>query len=421
MTSGRPVIALSPSIRRDVRTVGLVGSAHFWSHFYGLVLPPLFPLIKTAFDLSYTELGLLLTVYAVASGILQTPVGFLVDRYGPRAILIAGLALISLAVGAMGMVDDYPGLAAAAALAGLGNSVFHPADYAIMSASIDHRRLGRAFSLHTFSGYAGWAAAPVAMALLASWIGWQGALVVAGAAGLATAAMLFACRRMLGIPAAVEMAAGSPVGGEARPAPVGHGAAVLISLPVMMCFLFYVFIAMSGAGLQAFAVTAFVGLHGTPFNWANGALTAYLIGAALGILVGGVVADRTRRHDRVAMAGLIAGAVVVLFAGQVALVPLVLIVVWGFAGALNGMIMPSRDLLVRSVTPPGATGKVYAFVSTGLDVGAAMTPVLFGWFMDRGDYRLLFVASASCLVLAAVTALVTRRTAAARPITAAGD
>ena len=173
--------------------------------------------------------------------------------------------------------------------------------------------------------------------------------------------------------------------------------------------------------LASAAVTAFVGLHGTPFHWANGALTTYMIGAALGILVGGVVADRTRRHERVAMAGLLASAVVVVFAGQVALVPLVLIVVWGFAGALNGMIMPSRDLLVRSITPPGATGRVYAFVSTGLDVGAAMTPVLFGWFMDRGDYRLLFVASASCLVLAAMTALITRRAAAARPISAPGD
>lgn len=408
--------AMAPSFRHDVRTVGLVGSAHFWSHFYGLTLPPLFPLIKAEFALSYTELGLLLTVYAVASGILQTPVGFLVDRFGARAILIAGLALISLSIGAMGLVHDYPGLVAAAALAGFGNSVFHPADYAIMSASIDHRRLGRAFSIHSFAGYAGWAAAPLAMALLASWIGWQGALTIAGAGGLATAAMLFTCRHMLGTPSPTAASTADAT----RPAAAGHGAAVLISLPVLMCFLFYVFMAMSGAGLQAFAVTAFVGLHGMPFNWANGALTAYMIGAALGILVGGVVADRTRRHERVAMAGLIAGAVVVVFAGQVALVPLVLIVVWSIAGALNGMIMPSRDLLVRSITPPGATGKVYAFVSTGLDVGAALTPVLFGWFMDRGDYRLLFVAAASCLVLAAGTALVTRRTAAARPVRPTG-
>ncbi len=215
----------------------------------------------------------------------------------------------------------------------------------------------------------------------------------------------------------------APTEDATRPAAGGHGAAVLISLPVLMCFLFYVFMAMSGAGLQAFAVTAFVELHQTPFHWANGALTAYMIGAALGILVGGVVADRTRRHERVAMAGLIAGAVVVVFAGQVALAPApaVLIGVWSIAGALNGMIMPSRDLLVRSITPPGATGKVYAFVSTGLDVGAALTPVLFGWFMDRGDYRLLFVAAASCLALAALTALVTRRAARTRPVSAAGD
>ena len=385
----------------DARAVGLVSAGHFWSHFYSLALPPLFPLMRADQGYSFTELGLLLTVYATASGLAQTPVGFLIDRLGARTFLVAGLGLVSGAILALGLTGSYGPMLAAAGLAGLGNSVFHPADYAILSASVAPSRLGRAFSLHTFSGYLGWAVAPALMTALAALFGWQGALVAVGLAGLATVAVLLAARRAL--------SEEHEPPGAARPRTSARDSLKPLTTPaVLLCFLFYVFLAMGGAGLKAFTPAALVALHGIPLGWANSALTGFLVGSALGILLGGWVADRTRHHVWVAAATMAVTAVPVIATGEIAFALVPLVAVLTLAGALNGIAMPSRDMLVRAVTPIGATGRVFAFVSTGLDVGSAVTPLVFGLMMDRGAYTGIFWLTGAFMVLAAVTVILAR-------------
>lgn len=374
---------------RDLRVISLIGAGHFMSHFYMLILPPLFPVLKAELGVGYAALGLLATAFAVVSGVTQIPVGFLVDRLGARPILIAGLVIGSAAVIAMGLTGSYYALLVFAAVAGLANSVYHPADYAIISANIDERRIGRAFSLHTFCGYAGNAAAPLTILAAHQMWGWQNALIGAGCVGLCVALAMLLNADALDSNNARSAARAEP-GSAPAPAPAPAGARLLLSPPILMCFLFFVMLAMSSSGLSNFAVAAFVAVFEMPLTDASAALTAFLVGGTLGILLGGIIADRTTRHASVAMVGFGTTAVLILLVGNIAMPLLLLIAVLAVAGVLHGMIMPSRDMLVRAVTPPGSMGKVFGFVSTGLNVGSAVTPAIFGWIMDRGDPQIVF-------------------------------
>lgn len=375
---------------RDLRVISLIGAGHFLSHFYMLILPPLFPVLKAELGVGYAALGLLATAFAVVSGVTQIPVGFLVDRFGARPILIAGLVLESAAIIGMGLTGSYYALLAFAAVAGLANSVYHPADYAIISANIGERRIGRAFSLHTFCGYAGNAAAPLTILAAHQLWGWQNALIAAGCVGLVVALAM-----LLNADALDSNNGRSDSKPDAKTGPAApNGARLLLSAPILMCFLFFVMLAMSSSGLSNFGIAAFVAVFEMPLTDASAALTAFLVGGALGILLGGIIADRTTRHASVAMAGFGATACLILLVGNVAMPILILICVLALAGILHGMIMPSRDMLVRAVTPPGSMGKVFGFVSTGLNVGSAITPAIFGWIMDRGDPQIVFWLSA---------------------------
>ena len=341
---------------RDARVIGLVSVCHFLSHFFIFVLPPLFPLLKDEFGVSYAALGLLPAAFNIASGLTQAPVGFLVDRFGARRLLIGGLVLESLAFLAMGAIGLYPAMLGLMVIAGLANSVYHPADYAILSAAVDERRIGRAFSIHTFPGFLGNAVTPALAIYLALAFGWQGALLLAGVLGLGAAALLL-------------------TGGEApaeRPPPPqaagGRGGlAVVFSLPVVMCFVFYIALSMSSSGLNSFAAAAFVQIYDIPLADAGWLLTVFLGCNALGILAGGVLADRVRRHELVAMAGLGAAAVLVATVGLVSYGYVPLLAVLAAAGLMFGLMVPSRDMLVRAVAPPGSVGKVFGFVSTGCE------------------------------------------------------
>jgi MFS family permease len=397
-------------LRRDARVIGLVASGHFVSHFYMLVLPPLFPLIKAEFEISYTALGAVVMAFAVASGSSQLPVGFLVDRIGARGPLIAGLTLLAGGVALMGLSESYLALVLLAVVAGLGNSVFHPADYSILSASVEGSRLGRAFSVHTFSGLAGWACAPPLMIFLTTLWDWRTALVIVGCLGLAVALMLLLQSRHLrdDTRAATDTAARAAV----RPS-TGETFGLLLSTPIVLLFLFFVMIAMTSSGLHAFAVTALVQHQGLELTPANAVLTGFLVAGALGVLLGGPIADRTDRYDAVAAVGFIAAAALIVLVAALPLPFAVLIAAFSLAGLMQGMIWPSRDMLVRSITPPGSSGKVFGFVSTGLDVGGALAPVLFGWIVDRGMPSWVFWFTAIflllCLVFAAGAAQVARR------------
>ena len=392
--------------RRDGRVIALVSTAHFVSHYHILLLPPVFALVMADYGLNYTEIGLALTCYNVISAALQAPAGFAVDRFGGRAILTAGLLLSTVALTIAAVVHSYWALLGAWCLLGLANTVYHPADYSVLSATIDPKRIGKAFSIHTFSGYLGGAVAPLGMALFATFWGWRGAFLVAAALALGAAVLL--------------MVQGGTLTRAVAAAPKRSGATtdkygwrLLFSAPILRNLFFYFLLAMMGGGLQNFSVVALGAMYGTPVATANAALSAFLLLSAVGVLVGGILADRTSRHERIAAAGFVATSTMVVLIGWVDLPAALLIGAMAVGGLLNGVIQPSRDMMVRAVTPPGAFGKVFGFVSTGFNIGGMISPLLYGSLMDRGEPRLIFVFVAGFIVLALFTVITRPRPALA--------
>jgi predicted MFS family arabinose efflux permease len=367
--------------------LGLIGTGHFLSHFYHLALPPLFILMRADLGLSFAALGLIITVFNVAAAAAQLPIGFLVDRSGGRAVLIGGLILEAVAIGAVAYVSTYQALLILAALAGLGHSVFHPADYAILMSSVNQDRIGRAFSMHNFAGSAGSAVAPAAVVFLAGIWDWRAALTIAAAVGVATALVMALQTDILKDDAAAE---NKPDGEAAADAPKGTGFRVLQSPAVLVLFLFFLTTAMIYSGLHSFAVVALVAVHGAGLATASAALTALLIAVSVGILAGGILADRTRRHGLFAGAAFTAVAVIMFVIGTASLSPAALIALFAATGLLLGVVRPVRDMMVRAVTPAGAAGKVFGFMSCGQLLGGTVPPVLLGWVIDSGADHWVF-------------------------------
>lgn len=388
------------SLRSDVRVIGLIGVAHFFSHFFQLTLPPLFPLLKSVLGVPYVALGLAMSVFYAASGIGQTLSGFLVDRIGAHRVLLSGLALFASAIALAGSVSSYWMLLPVALLAGLGNSVFHPADYSILNASVDPRRIGRGYSVHAISGNLGWAVAPTVVFGLTAHFGWRAALVTVGSLGLAMVVVL-ATQRAAFVQSRYDTRGTGPVA-ELR---------LLLSAPILSAFAYFAFIATALIGVQTFGVTGLMRIYDTPLALATGALTAFLLGSAAGILAGGFLADRTRRHDIVAVGGLVIAAGFMMLLATGALAPSLLPVILALTGLCHGATGPSRDMLVRAATPPGASGKVFGFVYSGLDLGSCLTPLAFGWLLDHGDPRMLFIAVAILMLMTIGTVVQVKRTA----------
>jgi MFS family permease len=380
-----------------LRTLTGISAAHWLSHFHMFVLPMLFPFLKTQLGVGYIELGFALTVFAVVSGLTQAPIGYLADHIGARKILLSGLCLGGFALIGLGMHLSYPALIISAALLGLANSVYHPADYAILSAHMDEARMGRAFSIHTFAGFVGGAVAPAIMAVLVAWIGGLGALMVAGALGPLVALFLV----IIGIPDA----------GANKNKPKGERApqASVITPAIMVLTIFFMLLNLSSVGIGNFGVVALMSGYGVSFPSANIALTAFLGASAAGVLAGGYLADRTHRHAQVAAACFAINAALVLVIALVGLPVIVLTAAMGFAGFLGGVIAPSRDMLVRNAAPPGAAGRAFGIVSTGFNLGGIVSPLLFGWIMDQNMPHWVFGASVVFMVLTVVLALVTDR------------
>jgi MFS family permease len=395
--------------RHDVAVIACVGSAHFFSHFFQLSLAPLFPLLKAEFGIGYAALGLVLTVFYGASGLAQTPAGFLVDRFGPRRVLLAGLALLATSVGLAGLAPTYWALLPLAALAGLGNSVFHPADYAILTARVSDTRLGRAYSIHSVGGSVGWAAAPVVVLPLAAVWGWRTALGVVAVLGLGVVLVLSRQAVLLGDRRAPRVAAGPTrdvVAGSLH---------LFASPPILACFAYFALTAFAFVGVQSFMVSAIVTIYDAPLPAATGALTGFLLAAGAGTLVGGRLAELTSRHDLVTIVGVSTGAALMLAPASGALLVPLLVAAIVVAGFSVGVTSPSRDMLVRAATPRGASGRVFGFVYSGLDVGSSTGPLLFGWLLDHGEPRAIFVAIASVLVLCAFTVVQLRARTAPHP------
>jgi MFS transporter, FSR family, fosmidomycin resistance protein len=410
-----PALARGP---RGLRVLAVIGSGHALSHFYLLALPPLFPLIKAEFGVSYAELGLLLTLFNSATGAAQIPAGFLTDRVGARTLLLVGLALMAAAIGLLGFSASYAMMLLLVVVAGIGNSVVHPTDYVIMSGSIAPHWLARAFGIHTFAGHVGFTLAPIVMVGLAALAGWRGALMAAGLLALPVLLGLVLFGREL------EGAARPRVrqdAGAAQPRSTDSRRRLFLSAPILLLLLFYMLMAMVTSGVQSFSVTALVTVQGIDLGAANSVLTAFLITSSAGILLGGLLADRTRRYVLLSALAFGGAGLLLLLPGMIALPALALTLLFGLAGLLQGSVRPARDMMVRAVTPPGATGRVFAFVMTGLNVGAAITPLLFGLILDLGEPRLVFWLLAGFFALAILVILLVQQVSARTPALAAGS
>ena len=392
--------------RASARAVAVVSSAHFASHFYLLLLPPLFPLLREVYGVGYTELGAAISVFSIVTACTQVPVGFAVDRFGARRLLAAGLLLEGAAFVLIGLVPFYGALVGFMAVAGLANAVFHPADYSLLNASVDPRRMGRAFSFHTAGGMLGNAVAPVTMVFLMTLMDWRAALALCGALGIGVALLV-----VLNAGALRERAAraeGAAPGASGASASGATGLKLLLSAPILLGMLFFFGISISGYGIHSFSVSALHIIHNAPIAAATTVLTAYLFAAPVGVLAGGWVADRIRRrHDAFAAMCFV---IVALCIGAVAAFrpPLAIIaVLFVVAGFFAGMVAPSRDMLIRSMAPPGEIAKVFGFVSTGFNFGGIVAPVTFGFLLDRSEPGIVFWTVALVSLATVFTVLTT--------------
>ena len=377
-----PAAPLAAPRARERRAVWLVSAAHLTSHFYPLLLPPLFPLMREVYGVGYAELGLALTVASLCTALAQAPVGFLVDRLGARGLLAGAVLVQALVFALVGVLPGYAALLVLMALAGFANAVFHPADYAILDASVETGRIGRAFSLHTAAGFAGNALAPVTVLGLAAFVGWQDALLLCALPGVLVAALLWLRKRDLRQSAAAR--------GEASSAPAGGGLALLMSAPVLGGLLFFAALALAGRGVHGFSVAALSADAAVSVAQAGLVLSAFLFASPAGVLAGGWLADRTRRHGRL-VAACLAGVAAIMFAVAATSLSLpALLVLFAVAGFLSGVVAPSRDMLIRQVTPPGQTGKVFGFVATGFSLGGMLGPPLFGHVLDEAAPAAVF-------------------------------
>ncbi len=388
-------------MRNDVATIGVVSVAHGMSHFCQLIVPPLFPWIGAAFALSNTELGFLLSVYFVLSFCGQAVAGFVVDRFGAERVLYGGLALIGLAALGLAASPSYGVMLVFMALAGLGNCVFHPVDFSILNARVSAPRLGHAYAAHGISGNLGWALAPVFVVGITTATGsWRAALASVSALVALVLLLAWLQRSSLAVQRPRKVAAEADTG------------FAFLKLPaVWACFVFFTVYAFALGGVQSFAPVAAGKLHGVPLAQVAICLSIYMVAAGAGMVLGGHLVRDPQRSVRIAAGGFGVAALVALALGLGHWTPMIVLMLFALMGFGAGIAGPSRDLLVKQATPPGATGRVYGVVYSGLDVGMMLAPLAFGAMMDAGQFRGIWLAIALVLGLLILTAVNVRRNA----------
>jgi MFS family permease len=394
-TTTSPVPQLSGG---DARVISVVGFAHSISHFMHMLLPPMFPLFMQEFSLSFSQVGMLVSTFFVISGIGQALSGFVVDRFGARPVLFSALFVFLLAVISAATAQSFHGLFVAAALAGLGNSPFHPVDFSILNQKVSAQRLGHAFSVHGLSGSLGWALAPVFLVGLSGLLGWRGAYWAAAALVAACIGVMWFNREQLRTEV-VKKSASSIID-----APPGASNLAFMRLPVVWwCFAFFLTTTMTLFVVQSYSASIGNALFGLSVGQAAAMVTGYLLASAAGMFVGGFVASNAKQNgwssDKVITVCMAFGAVLMAVSATGWLGPqlsIALLITTGFAVGIGG---PSRDMLIKQAAPPGATGRVYGTVYSGLDIGFALSPLVFGVLMDRNLFQATLFGAALMLVV----------------------
>jgi FSR family fosmidomycin resistance protein-like MFS transporter len=384
------------SVQRDVRVISLIGFAHGTSHYYQLAFVTVLLIMKDRVGFSFTDVGALGAIFYAVSGVCQTAAGFAVDRYGARPILAGGLALIGIGLALTSVADSFLSFAAIAVIAAVGNCVFHPADFAILNSSVNEKRLGRAYSIHGLGGSLGWAAAPV-IYFLSDLVGRSGAALIGALPGLILAVVVWFARTDIADHRAETRAAAAREG--------TGGLGLFLQAPILLCFAYFILIAVNTIGIQQMAIPAWKEMFGVSGSFAALCLIVFMVSSAFGMLIGGFFADSVKRHDIVACSGLVVAAALMVPIAMASVSPAMLVVLLALAGAAGGVTNPSRDMIVRGATPPGSAGKVFGFVYSGLDVGSFVGPPLFGYLMDLHLPQGLFWVAAVVYCLNALMVL----------------
>ena len=398
----------SASLARDIRVTSVISGGHMFSHYYFMVFGPIMPLLAAELNFTYTMLAAILSAYSFSSFAVQTPFGFLVDKYGARGPLISGLFIMGASIAGLGFASEFWHFIVLYSIAGMANSVFHPADYAILSASVNNSRMGRAFGVHLFSGHFAWVICPGTMLGAAALWGWRGAFIAVGLVGVAYALFMLTQWAALEDGRDARAAAKRAKSEENKtkkhdPESLHEGIRLLFTFPIVMCMLFFVFLTLGFTGIRTFFVAAMEVMNGMSLANSNGALTGFIIGSTIGITAGGVLADKIGPQIWLAAVSLVGAGILIIVSGTVPMTTVMLFTVMTLAGTFLGLLLPSRDLLVRQVTPDGSMGKVMGFLSTGMMGAAAVAPLIFGYFLDLGQPLWVFWISGIFVAFALFT------------------
>lgn len=399
--------SIAESMQPQVKILGLVSAGHFMSHFYSMSIPPLMVYLNKDLGISYALIGVILGAKSMTSGLLQLPAGMAVDRYGAKTILSLGLVMCAIGMALLGLANSFPMLVLSVVVIAIGNSVFHPADYSILSGSMNESFMGRSFSFHTFAGHLGNAVAPAVLVMIAEHWNWRASLLISAAVGLAIffgLATQWSAMHDEAVPSKPKKKR-KDAEGSAEEAALSSWQImlrVLKSPPLMFLFAFFTMASLAQGGLKNFSIPALDAVHGTDLSIASSALTGFLFASAFGVLLGGWVADRWKKHDLVAAASLFTCAAIVTLVGNVDVHWFVLIFVFTVAGLVNGMIRPARDMMIRNASPKGSAGKTFGFVYSGEFIGGGLAPMVYGFLLDAGGAQWIFWSSSVFFVLCAM-------------------